>query len=236
VFAGNKVVARQIALLSTTLVLLSGCGSDSANPEEAIGGVTSPEAAESPSPSPSPTAEAPPTFTAEPSPSIEEGTGLESPSTDAGGFPSEGPAVLPTSAVGKVLTLADIFQYDDDWTDSRFSVADRMDVPGIGVELTGCGEDYGRALELRLARGFSRLAFNAGQDNTSASSDEQLIVAVIANGGQIDIRRVPFDRIQPFALDVKDVNALKIVVWLDQEQGCQDYKGATAVIEQLTLT
>jgi hypothetical protein len=90
-------------------------------------------------------------------------------------------------------------------------------------------------LELRLARRFAKMSMSVGQANNSPSSDAVLVVEVVANGEQVDLRRVPFDQLQPFELDVQDVNALKIHVWIDPET-CRSSKEVVAVVENLVLS
>lgn len=133
-----------------------------------------------------------------------------------------------------MLTLADVFHAEGEWEESRYDVAKRREIQGIGTTLTSCGEYAAAELELRLAHSFSRLTMNVGQANTSKNSDQTLLVEIVANGRQMDTRRIPFDRIQGFSVNVKDVNALKLRFWID-EVNCDYDASMIAVIENLTV-
>lgn len=63
---------------------------------------------------------------------------------------------------------------------------------------------------MRLANKFDRVKFSVGQSNDSTSSKYTLIVAVTANGKQLDVRNIPFNRVQDFSVGVDGVNALEI--------------------------
>lgn len=145
-----------------------------------------------------------------------------------------GPVVLGTNASGRELKLADVFSTKRDWEESRYDVASRRDIQGMGVSLNSCGDYYAAQLELRLARNFTTLTMNVGQANNSPSSDETLVVEIVANGRQQDFRRVPFDRIQSFKVSVRDVNALKLRFWIDEEE-CNGGQ-IVAVVEKLTVS
>jgi hypothetical protein len=201
----------------------------------ACGGGGKPAASGAPTPtteSSSPSVSESPTETLEPSDSeeptdVEESTPEETTTTSA-------PPVVPTNASGRALTLADVFGTEGEWEESRYDVATRTEVQGIGTQLNACGEDDAHEIELRLAHRFSRLTMNVGQANDSASSDETLVVQIVTNGKLEDTRRVPFDRIQQFAVNVKDVNALKLRFWIDEVE-CAYRDGIIAVIEKLTV-
>ncbi len=88
------------------------------------------------------------------------------------------------------------------------------------------------SLELRLARRFDQLSFSVGQDNASANSEQVLNVEVVTNGEQADLRKVPFDRVQPFEVPVSGVNA--VVINFELDEGCDD--SVIAVVESLTVS
>ncbi len=108
-----------------------------------------------------------------------------------------------------LFTLTDIFSANGDWKDDRYDIANRSGLTGIGTVMNNCDESQANKLELRLAGAFTTLKMIAGQDNASASSDEALVVKVIANGKQIDTRHIPFNKLQTFREDITGVNALQ---------------------------
>jgi len=87
--------------------------------------------------------------------------------------------------------------------------------------VSSCNRNGAQILELRLADNFRSLTFDVGQANDSAASDKILTVEVLGNGDQKDIRRVPFNKIQKFSIDVTGVNALIIMFYIDLgNSGC----------------
>jgi hypothetical protein len=156
------------------------------------------------------------------------------PSESADEQGSSSPAVLPSGASGRSLRLADVFAVNGDWQDSRYGVAGASEVPGIGATLSGCGDTSSADLELRLGNRFDRLTMKVGQADTSATSDATMDAVVVVNGEQQDARHVPFDRIQPISVDVRNGNAVKLRFWQDTAK-C--VSGAiTVVIQDLTVT
>jgi hypothetical protein len=139
-------------------------------------------------------------------------------STDEGG-------VLDEEDEGRQLGLDDYFNADDSvWQERRYDVADRQDVQGVGATIGSCSASgsQARGLELRLGNNFSELTFTAAQSNDSQRSDQNLVVEILANNEQRDIRSVPFNQIQDFTVDVEGVNALVIRLYLDDAvDACQ---------------
>ena len=128
---------------------------------------------------------------------------------------------LPPEAAGTTLKLANFFNVDQSWTESRYDIADRRQEQGIGRLVDQCYPQNAPFLELRLANNFNTLKFEVGQSNASQGSDQILIVDVSGNNEQIDIRRVPFNKVQAFDIKVSGVNALRISFYLDsQADGC----------------
>ena len=129
---------------------------------------------------------------------------------------------LGTDAAGRKLTLADFFQPDSQWAEKRYDIADKSQVQGIGTTVVQCGSNGSSPqLELRLANNFDQLTFSVGQANDSRASDQKLVVEVLANNQQVEIQSVPFNQVQDFRIPVDGVNALKILLYLDNTvQGC----------------
>jgi hypothetical protein len=219
---------RLLSVTGVVVYVLSACGGD--RPSAPGSALTTPPAISYSSP------EATPSLTESPSESPSEiETESEEPSEEPEGDVSpSGSVVLGSSASGRALTLGDIFGATLEWEETRYDIADRKDVQGIGVTLSYCGETSGGELELRLARNFTRLTLNVGQANNSPSSDDVLVAEIVANGRQKDIRRIPFDRIHKFDVNVKDVNALKVRLWIeDGDNDCND--DVIGVVEKLTV-
>lgn len=147
---------------------------------------------------------------------------------------SAGPHVLDRNASGKPLHRSDVFSTVGTWSEQRYDVADQSKVFAMGATVT-CGTTSSASLELRLANRFSQLSFQVGQATDSASSDETLVVDVIANSSEKkDNRSIPFNKIQDFAVDVKSVGALKINFTLQ----CKDFTSSSviAVVQGMTVT
>ena len=134
------------------------------------------------------------------------------PSGDAPAAPSEvdvSPSAPPTLTAGQRLGLDAFFEPAYVWEESRYDVADRGQVQGVSALVTSCSTPR-QSLEMRLENKFKQLKFSVGQSNDSASSKYNLVVAVVANGKQVDVRNIPFNAVQDFSLPVDGVNALEV--------------------------
>lgn len=181
--------------LATSVVALSACAGGGAQGVAATVTVTVP------------TTQMPDT----PQPST-EGPAID---PDASTTATAGP--LPPEAAGTTLKLANFFNVDETWTESRYDIADRRQEQGIGRRIDQCYSQNAPFLELRLANNFNTLKFEVGQSNASEGSDQILIVDVSGNNEQLDIRRVPFNKVQAFVIKVSGVNALRISFYLDSQ-------------------
>lgn len=199
---------------------LAGCAAGAATIPSTPASTEATSASATPTPTATATATSTPSATSSTSPS----------STGTSGAPT---STVATEKAGKPLALADFFMADRAWKENRFNVADKSGISGIGAEIDTYYETDAVTLELRLANNFDELSFKVGQSNESLSSDQTLVVKVIGNGKQIDVQKVPFNTITPVAVNVKDVNALKIQVFLD-EKSPRDYDPAVAVISEVT--
>ncbi|MDI2034772.1 hypothetical protein [Paenarthrobacter nitroguajacolicus] len=103
---------------------------------------------------------------------------------------------------------------------------------GIATTISSYGNP--ETLELRLANNFTTFSFNVGQANDSKSSDKILVVRVVGNGKQLDVRKVPFNTIQEISVPAKGVNALKIEFTLD-ETPSSDSKSILAVVSDVIV-
>lgn len=130
------------------------------------------------------------------------------------------------------LGLADFFEPDSSWEESRYEVADQANVSGISKEIDTAYETQPERLELRLANNFETLNFTVGQANDSASSARTMVVQVLGNNKQLDVQRVPFNALQPISVPVTDVNAVVINIYLEQSD---DYDSVNAVISEITV-
>lgn len=149
------------------------------------------------------------------------------------GDSTDGPQVVPTSASGRTLGLADIFSTVGEWKEERYDISDTSNVFGLATTLSSCGGS-GVQLELRLAHRFSTLQMKVGQANNSMTSDDVVVVDVVKNGTKIDSQGVAFDVVQPFKEDVTDANSLKIAFQLDPAK-CSN-QGVVVVVEGLTVS
>lgn len=132
------------------------------------------------------------------------------------GTESVGP-VLGTDKAGKQLTLGDFFTPSNNWTENRYSIADKDGISGISASVNGCYESDAISLELRLANRFNRLSFSVGQSNDSPHADQTLVVRIATTDKKLDVKKVSFNSIQPFDIDVTGINAVSIEIYLDAD-------------------
>ncbi|MGY1771888.1 hypothetical protein [Blastococcus sp. SYSU D00813] len=157
-------------------------------------------------------------------------------SSSSAGASSTDDGVLDEEDEGRELGLEDFFNADSQWEERRYDLAAQQDVPGVGSIVQGCGQSstYDRTLELRLGNNFSELTFSAAQANNSQRSDQNMVVEILANNEQRDIRSVPFNQTQDFTIDVTGVNALVLRLYLDDEVA--DCRGSVVgVISEATV-
>lgn len=119
---------------------------------------------------------------------------------------------------GRPLPLDRFLQLNGQWHANQFAIADKTGIQGIATETTQCSEDGAPTLEVRLGNHFQEVNLRVGISNDgSESSDQRAVVQIIGNGSVLSVNRVPFNKIQPITVDVKNVNALKVRVHLDPE-------------------
>lgn len=145
--------------------------------------------------------------------------------------------VLPATATGRPLSLSEFFQPDGEWSEDRYDIASQSGVQGAGVTLQSCYENQAQVLELRLSNAFSTLSFSVGQANDSKTSTLNLVVEVVANNRQIDIQRVPFNKVQTFVEPATSVNAVQIRLYPEAATGNCGYDDSiVGVVSGVTLT
>lgn len=125
--------------------------------------------------------------------------------------------MLKPEKKGQALTLADFFKPSDNWSESRYDLADKQGISGISAVVSSCNDSSSQTLELRLANNFSNLTFSVGQANDSINSDQSLSVRVMGNNKQLDVQSVPFNKIQKFSVPVAGVNAMTLAIHLDND-------------------
>lgn len=218
------------AVVGLSLLALAGCGNgvDEATEPPPVATVTTTE-----------TVTATTVVTQTVTPSVDTSEAEPEPSSDLGQEPSasvdDGPTVLrPSSAQDRDLGLNDVFNTTGDWVEQRLDVASVVDVRAVSTEVSECNPDYGSGLEFRLANGFTKLSLSVGQANTSKSSDQTIKIEVLGNDKQLDIRSVPFNSIVDLSIDVPDVNALKVLIYLDKDGGCRG--SVTAMLYKIQLS
>ena len=144
---------------------------------------------------------------------------------------TSGPPALEPGVIG----LDSFFEPSADWTENRFDVADRGQVKGVSAEITQCGQAF-ETLEMRLSNKFKALKFTAGQDNSSESSDDLLIISVNTNGKQADVRKIKFNTVQEFNISVDGVNAVQLSFTRSRPDGQCFSKDIRAVLFDGTLS
>ncbi len=138
--------------------------------------------------------------------------------------------MLPSSASGRTLGLADIFATEGTWKEQRYDISDTRGIFGMATTLY-CNNSA--QLELRLAHNFTKLKFDVGQANDSATADNTVIVDVIEGQTKIDSKPLPFDTVLPFEEDITGANSLKLEFHPDPK--CED-KSVTVVVSGLTVS
>lgn len=135
-------------------------------------------------------------------------------SSDTGATSSAAPAAPTAGRLG----LGSFFN-PTGWQENRYNVADKKLVQGIRGELVpACGDHpVSPELELRLGSAYRQLTFSVGQAQDSASSQRVMTVEVWTDNEKVDLRKVPFNKVQPFTVDVTGVSALRVRFVLDPE-------------------
>lgn len=222
-------------LLAAGILVFPACGaSPEANEETAP---TASEVATSASPSTSPNESAEPQTSRSSLSASPTESNNDTPLAGSSASSTDGTVLRPDQK-GKNLTLSEFFSPTNTWAENRYSVAGETNVSGIAGEIDQCGNSYGspEKLELRLANSFDQLSFKAGQADQSESSKQTLVVRAVGNGNQIDIQRIPFNKIQEFTLNVSDVNALELEFLLDEDvTDCNRLGKTTAVVWDIEL-
>ncbi len=228
---GNMRLRVLSAVTGLSLLALSGCGNgdNEATEPPPFTTVTATE-----------TVTATTVVTQTATPSVETSTAEPDPFSDSDPGSSasadDGPTVLqPGSAQDRDLGLNDVFNTSGDWAEQRLDVASVVDVRAVSTEVSSCNPDYGAGLEFRLANGFTKLSLSVGQANTSESSDQTMKIEVLGNDKQLDIRSVPFNSVVDLSIDVPNVNALKVVIYLEEKDGrCNG--SVTAMLYKIQLS
>lgn len=196
-------------LVLVGLLITSGC-SGGAKPSASNGPVTV-TVVQTPSDSPSSTLSDSGDSTSDSVSPTDTATG----SADAGGSATD-TLVIDPPRHGVPLALANFFEPDNVWSEGSENIADRKGLQGIFAEISSCG-NYSRELELRLEDNYKSLSFSVGQANNSRNINQTLTVAVQANGSQVAIKNIPFNKLQNFTVPVTSVNALQIQFYLDSQ-------------------
>ncbi len=222
------------ALLGVSLLALAGCGTgDEAGAEaSSVTTVTVTDTA---------TMTETVTKTAFVTPTVEPSMEAENPSSETDSespaATAEGPTILkPGAARDRDLDLNDVFDSWGKWDQQRLDVASEVGVRSLSTEVNYCTAENGSGLELRLANGFEKLSFSAGQANISKSSDMVMKIEVQGNDKQLDTLSVPFNSIVDLSIDVRGVNALKIFVYLEQRNNGYCDGTITAMLYKLQLS
>lgn len=189
------------------------------------------------SPTPGPTQTVTRTVTvSEPAP-LPDSPSSDLPAPDSGA-PSESAtsAEVPLERRNVPLGLSDFFEPQSAWREDRRDVASERDLKGLSADLSSCGDAYAQTLELCLGNKFEALALKAGLSNKSESSNQTMVVEVRANGKQVEIQRIPFNKVQPLTISVVDVNALIFKAYLDDSNDdCGQLGSAEGVLWDIVL-
>lgn len=119
--------------------------------------------------------------------------------------------------------------------EGSYDVATEENKKGIGIPLFPYSSSS-EEMELRLGNRYERLTFNVAQSNSSETSDRIINVEIHRNGESDQIIDVPFNEITPITVDVKDVNALKIILTSKPREGAKSGDGTiTAVVYDMKL-
>lgn len=176
------------------------------------------------------------TTTVTPTPSDPSGE-VVPPSAEAPDPPIEtvGSTVVNPAKKGIALGLVDFFNPSDAWTEDRVDVASKKSLRGLISRLDGCWDEM-ETLELRLANSFEEIKLTAGQANTSETANQILTVEITADGRQVEIQRIAWNKTKTLSLPVKQVNSLNINVYLDDEVDDCMSADVTSVLTDVILT
>jgi hypothetical protein len=208
-----RIVSAGVALMG--LLAISGC---SGSKPSASGGAVTVTVVQTPSDSPSSTFPNPGSSATDTGTPTEDSSPTDSGTSTEGPDPSastSGPVVIGPGRQGVPLSLADFFEPDSGWSEGSENVADRKGLQGIFSQVDCSGNPD--VLELRLEDNYKSLSFNVGQANNSRNVDQTLAVAVKANGKQVLVKNIPFNKLQNFTVPVAAVNALQIAFYLDPQ-------------------
>lgn len=134
-----------------------------------------------------------------------------------GAFTPDVSPSIPTVAQPGAITLGTFFNPGEEWQENLYNVADKPGVRGVKSSIgEACSSrDGGQELELRLGAARKSVKFSVGQSADSESSQRTMTVRVFADNEPVEVKKVKFGQIQPFALDVAGVNALRVRFILD---------------------
>jgi hypothetical protein len=207
---GLRAISAGLALVG--LLAVSSCSSDANH--SAAGPRVTVTVIQTPSDSPSSTFSDPGASATDSGSSTDSSSPTETDTSTNSADPSNTPVLGPHHQ-GVPLALADFFEPDNYWSEGSENVADRKGIQGIFSAIESC--DNSRQLQLRLEDNYKSLSFNVGQANNSSSVDQTLTVAVKANGKQVLVRNISFNKLQSFTVPVSSVNALQIIFYLDPQ-------------------
>ena len=224
-----------VLIASIAALALSGCGSSEtaadASSTEAQAVTATPATPEETTPSPTES-----TTSTAATPAVTGDPSEQSSTTPGKPDPSEKGTAVATLPTDRVLTKDDIFMISSNQAEEgSYDVATEENKKGIGIPLFPYSSSS-EEMELRLGNRYERLTFNVAQSNSSETSDRIINVEIHRNGESDQIIDVPFNEITPITVDVKDVNALKIILTSKPREGAKSGDGTiTAVVYDMKL-
>lgn len=160
---------------------------------------------------------------------VEKSSSSTSAPSTSSELPTTSPSDTDTSTSGEPPRTGDYlslqhFHMPEGWEEKNYDVANRKQLLGVGTELE---HDYLRkvvGLELRPGASYSRLTFETGMAMDSELSLLPMLVRVMTDGKQAELKRVAFGRIQAFDLNIQGVSAVRIRFYFDD---IKEYQNAS---------
>ncbi len=137
--------------------------------------------------------------------------------------PETFPTPSPTGAVPPpgLVTLQTFHRPDRDvWSENTWDVANQREKRGVRADLRfPCGDDSSQELEIRTGARYSNLRFAVGQALNSGTSTHTMTVRFLADNKEVEIKRVPSNKVVPFDRNIANVVAVRIQFSVDPLPG-----------------
>lgn len=129
------------------------------------------------------------------------------------------PTPSPTGAVPPPgLVTWHTFQRPDPkvWSENTWDVANQREKRGLRTDLSfPCYDDTSAELEIRTGSRYSNLRFLVGQALDSGTSTHTMTVRFLTDNQEVEIKRVPSNKVVSFDRNITNVGAVRIQFSVD---------------------